>query len=340
MRFRKEHSSESPRLDTEVLLAEALGCPRIQLYTSFDALPSDEVRTRFRELVRQRSEGTPVAYLVGRREFYSLTFRVTPDVLIPRPETEFLVIGLLDLAKQRPADEALAICDVGTGSGIVAVAAAKYLPQARVPAVDVSLAALKVARGNAVTHGVNERIEFVQSDLLTALPAEMPPICVVQHIPPYFSKAFADRLNSLCALHVKEAEEGDIAAPGTVLVAPGDFHMVVNWRGSGYQVSLKKGPMVWHQRPAVDILFKTAADVAGKFAVGAIFTGMGKDGAEGLLQLKDKGAHTIAQDEASCVVYGMPKAAVQLGAAQRVLPLTSIADALREAVLARPAAGG
>ncbi len=176
--------------------------------------------------------------------------------------------------------------------------------------------------------------------VLTALPAEMPPICVVQHIPPYFSKAFADRLNSLCALHVKEAEEGDIAAPGTVLVAPGDFHMVVNWRGSGYQVSLKKGPMVWHQRPAVDILFKTAADVAGKFAVGAIFTGMGKDGAEGLLQLKDKGAHTIAQDEASCVVYGMPKAAVQLGAAQRVLPLTSIADALREAVLARPAAGG
>lgn len=176
--------------------------------------------------------------------------------------------------------------------------------------------------------------------VLTALPADMPPICVVQHIPPYFSKAFADRLNTLCALNVKEAEDGDIAAPGTVLVAPGDYHMIVAWRTNNYQVSLRKGPLVWHQRPAVDILFKTAAECAGKFAVGALFTGMGKDGAEGLLTLKDKGAQTIAQDEASCVVYGMPKAAVMLGAAQKVLPLTSIADALREAVLARTPAGG
>ena len=175
--------------------------------------------------------------------------------------------------------------------------------------------------------------------VLTALPEDMPPILIVQHIPPYFSKAFADRLNSLCALHVKEAEEGDVAAPGTVLVAPGDFHMVAAWRGNGYAVSLKKGPLVWHQRPAVDILFKTAADAAGKHAVGALFTGMGKDGAEGLLQLKEKGAQTFAQDEASCVVYGMPKAAVQLGAAQRVVPLNAMAEALREAVLARPAAG-
>jgi len=170
-------------------------------------------------------------------------------------------------------------------------------------------------------------------EVLVALPADMPPIVVVQHIPPYFSKAFADRLNGLCQLSVKEAEEGDMAKQGTCLIAPGDFHMVVNWTAKGYQVFLKKGPQVWHQRPAVDILFKTAAEAAGKYCTAAIFTGMGRDGAEGLLAIKNKGAMTFAQDEASCVVYGMPKAAVELGAAQKVLPLNKIAAALREAAV-------
>ncbi len=170
-------------------------------------------------------------------------------------------------------------------------------------------------------------------EVLIALPADMPPIVIVQHIPPYFSKAFADRLNGLCALSVKEAEEGDLAKPGTVLVAPGDFHMVVQWGTKGYQVSLKKGPQVWHQRPAVDILFKTAAEAAGKYCIGALFTGMGRDGAEGLLAIKNKGCMTFAQDEASCVVYGMPKAAVELGAAIKVAPLDKIAGLLREASL-------
>jgi two-component system chemotaxis response regulator CheB len=171
-------------------------------------------------------------------------------------------------------------------------------------------------------------------EVLVALPAEMPPIVVVQHIPPYFSKAFADRLNGICELNVKEAEEGDLAKPGTCLIAPGDFHMIVTWGAQGYQVSLKKGPQVWHQRPAVDVLFKTCAEAAGKYCTAAIFTGMGRDGAEGLLAIKNKGAMTFAQDEASCVVYGMPKAAVELGAAQKVLPLNKIANALRETVLA------
>ncbi|MFA5257703.1 MAG: chemotaxis response regulator protein-glutamate methylesterase [Opitutales bacterium] len=171
-------------------------------------------------------------------------------------------------------------------------------------------------------------------EVLINLPADMPPIVIVQHIPPYFSKAFADRLNTLCALSVKEAEEGDLARPGTVLVAPGDFHMVVLWGPKGYQVTLKKGPQVWHQRPAVDILFKTAAEAAGKYCVAAIFTGMGRDGADGMLAIKNKGAMTFAQDEASCVVYGMPKAAVELGAVQKIAPLDKIAGLLREAVIA------
>ncbi len=169
--FLKQRGAESPRLDAEVLLAHARGCQRIELYTAFDEEPREEVRVAFRELVRRRAEGMPVAYLVGRREFYSLSFRVTPDVLIPRPETEFLLIALLDLAKTHTAG-ALRIADIGTGSGILAVCAAKHLPQARVWAIDNSAAALEIAQQNAAEHGVVERIEFQQSDLLAAVPAE------------------------------------------------------------------------------------------------------------------------------------------------------------------------
>src|SRR3569623_2733646 len=171
--YLKERGADSPRLDAEVLLAEALGCQRIELYTSFDDQPAEAARTAFRELVRRRAEGTPVAYLGGRREFYSLPFRVTPDVLIPRPETEFLVIRLLDLAqRQSPSGAPWSIADVGTGSGIVAICAAKRLEGSRVTAQDISPAAIQVARTKAADHKVAERIEFLESDLLSAAPAE------------------------------------------------------------------------------------------------------------------------------------------------------------------------
>ena len=186
--YLKRHGSDSPRLDAEVLLAESLGCQRIELYTTFDAVPGHEVRTAFRQLVRRRAEGQPVAYLVGRREFYSLSFRVTPDVLIPRPETEFLVVALLDLARKRPKDRQTSICDVGTGSGIIAVCAAKHLPNALVTAVDVSPAALEVARTNAAEHGVEDRIELVESDLFAAVPPERRFDFVVSN-PPYVSES-------------------------------------------------------------------------------------------------------------------------------------------------------
>lgn len=169
-------------------------------------------------------------------------------------------------------------------------------------------------------------------EVLVHLPRQMPGICIVQHIPPYFSKAFADRLNTLCELEVREAVDGDRLTPGLVLVAPGDYHMLLQWSGTGYRVALKQGPMVWHQRPAVDILFKTGAECAGNSAVGALFTGMGKDGAEGLLAMRNKGARTFAQDEASCVVYGMPKAAHDIGAAEKMVPLNQMAKTLLTAV--------
>lgn len=194
--FLKDRGADSPRLDAEVLLAHALGCPRIALYTRFEEQPSEAVRAAFREAVKQRSQGMPVAYLVGRREFYSLSFRVTPDVLIPRPETEFLLIRLLDLAKaQPPADPAkgFQIADVGTGSGILAVCAAKHLAGCRVTAVDRSSAALAVARQNAADHGVADRVTFLESDLLTKLEPQ-PRLDFIVSNPPYVTTAEMERL--------------------------------------------------------------------------------------------------------------------------------------------------
>lgn len=189
--FLRERGSDTPRLDAEILLASAAGVPRIALYTAFDETPREEVRQAFRDLVKRRAAGEPVAYLVGVREFYSLPFRVSADVLIPRPETEHLVVALLDLAKARAAAGASAaprIVDVGAGSGVIAVCAAKYLPGAEVTAVDVSPAALAVARQNAERHEVAQNIRFLEGDLLDPLPATQAFDYVVSN-PPYVSEA-------------------------------------------------------------------------------------------------------------------------------------------------------
>jgi release factor glutamine methyltransferase len=192
--YLKQHGSESPRLDAEVLLAVARGCRRIDLYTAFDQVADDATRTAFRELVQRRSQGAPVAYLVGKREFFSLSFRVTPDVLIPRPETELLVVRVIDLAKEiKPKQVAISIADVGTGSGIIAICAAKHLPQARATAIDSSPAALDVARQNAAEHGVAEQIEFVRSDLFAAVDPRQQ-FDVIASNPPYVAEAEFDKL--------------------------------------------------------------------------------------------------------------------------------------------------
>jgi two-component system chemotaxis response regulator CheB len=164
-------------------------------------------------------------------------------------------------------------------------------------------------------------------EVLTHLPAGLPGIAIVQHIPPVFSKSFADRLNQLCAFEVREAVDGDRLTPGLALIAPGNFHMMLQWAADHYRVRVVDGPPVWHQRPAVDLLFKSAADCgAAPYALAGIFTGMGRDGADGLLRLSERGATTFAQDEASSVVYGMPKAAWENRAAQRQVPLSQAAD--------------
>jgi two-component system, chemotaxis family, protein-glutamate methylesterase/glutaminase len=162
--------------------------------------------------------------------------------------------------------------------------------------------------------------------VLTKMPPNSPGIVIVQHMPANFTTAFAARLNSLSQISVKEAEDNDSVSPGTALLAPGNFHMILRRSGARYYVEVKTGPMVHHQRPAVDVLFKSTAKYAGANAIGVILTGMGADGAEGLLEMKKAGASTVAQDENSCVVFGMPKEAIKLGAADKVVSIDRIAE--------------
>ena len=166
-------------------------------------------------------------------------------------------------------------------------------------------------------------------EVITRLPASLPPIAIVQHIPAIFSRTFADRLDQLSQIEVREAADGDRLEPGQALVAPGNFHLMVQWAGDHYRVRVTGGPQVWHQRPAVDLLFKSAAECgAGPHALAGILTGMGRDGAEGLLKLRQLGAATFAQDEATSVVYGMPRVAWENGAAQVRLPIERVAPYL------------
>ena len=173
---------------------------------------------------------------------------------------------------------------------------------------------------------------------LSGMPADIPGTLVVQHMPPGFTKSFADNLNKMFPFEVKEAEEGDQVVPGRVLIAPGNYHMEIHRSGAFYHVKLHQGPTLHSVRPAADYMMKSVAKYVGKNALGVVLTGMGKDGAEGLLEMKNAGAYTVAQNEETCVVYGMPAAAVALGAADKVLPLDKIAGDLLHQLHQRNAA--
>lgn len=181
----------------------------------------------------------------------------------------------------------------------------------------------KIVAVGASTGGTEALRVFVEM-----LPADFPGVVIVQHMPEHFTTSFAERLDSLSKVTVKEAEDGDTVVPGRVLLAPGNRHMLLQRSGARYYVQIKEGPLVSRHRPSVDVLFRSAARYAGKNAVGVIMTGMGDDGARGLLEMKDAGATTIAQDEKSCVVFGMPKVAIELGGVDQILPLEKIAKAV------------
>ena len=162
--------------------------------------------------------------------------------------------------------------------------------------------------------------------ILTRMPPNSPGIVVVQHMPAKFTTAFAERLDGICQIAVREARNSDSVNPGTALIAPGNYHMLLRRSGARYYVEVKDGPMVHHQRPAVDILFKSTAQYAGPNSIGVILTGMGADGAVGMLEMKQAGAKTAAQDEKSCVVFGMPKEAIKLGGVDTVVSLDHMVE--------------
>jgi two-component system chemotaxis response regulator CheB len=205
------------------------------------------------------------------------------------------------------------------------------LPVAAKNSADVMLKA-PTSRSQAMTQTTEHIVAIGTSTggtqalqaVLSALPAVTPGIVIVQHMPPQFTAAFASRLDSLCQIDVREAKDGDRVVQGTALIAPGGKHMMLRRSGAQYYVEIKDGPPVNRHCPSVDVLFRSVAKVAGRNALGVIMTGMGDDGARGLREMRDAGAHTVAQDEATCVVFGMPKEAIRLEAAVRVIPLENI----------------
>lgn len=188
--------------------------------------------------------------------------------------------------------------------------------------------------GIGASTGGTQAIERV----LTAMPPNAPGIAIVQHMPAGFTTSFAQRLDGICPMAVREARDGDTLVPGLALLAPGGFHLLVRRSGARYVASVKEGPPVNRHKPSVDVLFRSLARHAGSNAVGILLTGMGADGARGLLEMRQAGAHTLAQDEASSVVYGMPRAAFEMGAAVTVAPLDGMADAAMEALTSGRAA--
>ena len=229
-------------------------------------------------------------------------------------------------------------------SSIQLIDTVKAAAQARSKSIRISVPPLKVSpklsadavipKGTVKPVGVTDRICLVGAStggtealrvFLEALPQGCPPIAIVQHMPEHFTAAFASRLNSICRINVKEAKDGDLMMRNQALIAPGDKHMLLKRRGDQYCVEVKDGPLVSRHRPSVDVLFRSGARYGGANVVAAIMTGMGDDGAKGIRELKDAGAFTIAQDEASCVVFGMPQEAIKTGGVDKILTLTKIA---------------
>ncbi|HPC01521.1 MAG TPA: chemotaxis response regulator protein-glutamate methylesterase [Syntrophales bacterium] len=243
---------------------------------------------------------------------------------------EALEIGAVDVIAKPGGSYSVGDMSAQLVEKIRAAARARFIvPHQR----NVGSAAAAVEAPQALSQTTNKIIAIGASTggteaikaVLTKLPHNSPGVVIVQHMPANFTAAFAERLNNLCRINVREARDNDTVVPGTALLAPGNYHMLLRRSGARYYVEVKTGPMVHHQRPAVDVLFKSVAKYAGANAVGVILTGMGADGAEGLKEMKNMGAATIAQDEKSCVVFGMPKEAIKLGAADRVVPLENIA---------------
>lgn len=221
-------------------------------------------------------------------------------------------------------DMAAELCEkVKAAANVVVHARTQPVPTAAAPVLALARATHKVVAIGASTGGTDALLR-----VLSKLPANAPGVVIVQHMPEHFTRSFAERLDRLCQLHVKEAEHGDRVVPGKALVAPGNYHMLLRRSGANFVVDVKSGPLVSRHRPSVNVLFKSVARCAGRNAIGVILTGMGNDGAEGMKAMHDAGAQTIAQDEASCVVFGMPREAINHEGVDRVLHLDRISEGI------------
>jgi two-component system, chemotaxis family, protein-glutamate methylesterase/glutaminase len=233
---------------------------------------------------------------------------------------EAMDIGAVDVIAKPGSSYSVGDMSAQLADKIRAASRAKIIRKETIGDADIAEAepikALAQTSNKVIAIGASTGGTEALKKVLVKMPPNSPGIVVVQHMPANFTASFAARLNDICQISVKEAADNDSVTPGTALVAPGNFHMIFRRSGARYYVEIKTGPMVHHQRPAVDVLFKSTAKYAGANAIGVILTGMGADGAEGLLEMKKAGAATIAQDEKSCVVFGMPKEAIKL--AQRI----------------------
>lgn len=246
---------------------------------------------------------------------------------------EALSLGALEVISKPSAAYSVGDLSIQLADKIRAVSKVRVSPRTGPKIMDTA-AEKAVIGSRALTETTRKIIAIGAStggtealrEVITRMPRNAPGIVVVQHMPAKFTTSFAERLDSLSDMTVKEAQDGDTVTDGQVLIAPGNFHMLLKRSGARYYVAVKSGPMVHHQRPAVDVLFKSVAQYAGANALGIILTGMGSDGAEGMAQMKQAGAATIAQDEQSCVVFGMPKEAIKTGAVDKVVTLSRIAQ--------------
>ncbi len=209
-------------------------------------------------------------------------------------------------------------------SGVTAVPQPKLTADAMLAAQAASTRAMAETTDKVIAIGTSTGGTQALEAVLTRLPAVTAGIVIVQHMPEKFTAMFADRLNTLCALEVREAKDGDRVLPGRALIAPGGRHMMLKRSGAQYYVSVADGPVVNRHKPSVDVLFRSVAQVAGRNALGVIMTGMGDDGARGMKEMHDAGAQTIAEDESTCVVFGMPKVAIDMGGVDKVVPLDRI----------------
>jgi two-component system chemotaxis response regulator CheB len=277
-----------------------------------------------------------LTFLQKLRRFHPMPVVVISSLAQPscRAAVQALEYGAVEVLAKPGGPYSVGELKADLAMKVRAAAAARIRQEFPATGGAVPLAPHPVSPDTVIAIGASTGGTEAIAALLSRMPAKSPGILIAQHIPPKFSNAFAERLNSLGAMEVREAKDGDALGPGRALVAPGDLHMLLRKGTGGYSVQVKQGPRVCYQRPSVDVLFHSVAECAGPHAAGVLLTGMGSDGAQGLLQMRNAGARTFAQDESTCVVFGMPREAIGLGAAERVLPL----DAMAGAVLAATAA--